>query len=179
VTRTGLVLGHALAYLVALFLLPQDGMARWIAAAVLGPILTWISVVDFERFEIPDPASLALFLGGVVGLWTVPGAEILDRSVGAVVWPVLIWVVAKGYARLRGRIGLGFGDVKLMAGIGLWVGFGGGVLVLLAASLSGVLLLTCLAAVRRTPLDRIGGSAVAFGPFLCLSTWVVWLAGGT
>lgn len=148
----------------------------WISVG-LAMILIWISVVDIERFEIPDAASAVLFItgGAYVLLW--PGILILDHVLGAMIWPSLFWLVGVVYLCWRGVHGLGFGDVKLMAGIALWVGFQGAVLVVLAASLAGIAVLLVYMMVQRGKMVEIGKSAVAFGPFLCLSAWAVWLQG--
>lgn len=148
----------------------------WIGVG-LALVLIWISVVDIEQFEIPDAASVVLFItgGAYVLLW--PDILILDHLLGAVIWPALFWLVGVVYLRWRGVHGLGFGDVKLMAGIALWVGFQGTVLVVLAASLAGIAVLLVYMVVQRGKIAEIGKSAVAFGPFLCLSAWAVWLQG--
>jgi leader peptidase (prepilin peptidase)/N-methyltransferase len=146
----------------------------WGAVAAL---FIWISVTDIERLEIPDAASALLVLTGAVRLWAVPGLPLADHLMGAVLWPLLVWGVAVGYARLRGWQGLGLGDVKLMAGIGLWLGFGSTTIVLLAAALAGILTLVAAGLRQKVPFAALGTSAVAFGPFLCLSAWVVWLQG--
>lgn len=174
--RLGL-LAHVAAYGLAVLALGLPD-AGWVWALLVGSLFIWISMVDFARFEIPDGASAVLVLLGALRLMLVPALPLADHLAGLVLWPLLVWAVAVGYARLRGWQGLGFGDVKLMAGIGLWVGFDGTIRVLLAAALAGILAILVLAALRRTPPGRIGTSAVAFGPFLCLSAWVVWLMEG-
>jgi leader peptidase (prepilin peptidase)/N-methyltransferase len=154
---------------------PEGGTMLW--ALGLGSGLAWISMADLETLEIPDLAVISLVLTGAIRLWLAPGLSIANHIAGGGLWPLLIWSVAALYARLRGWQGLGFGDVKLMAAIGLWVGFTGTILVLFAASLSGILAILALAMLQRRPLSKIGTSAVAFGPFLCLSAWVIWLQG--
>ncbi|WP_457645933.1 prepilin peptidase [Profundibacter sp.] len=143
----------------------------------LAAVLIWISVVDFERFVIPDIASLLLFTGGAVyvGFW--PDVAVWQHLLGAVVWPLVFWLVGVVYLRWRGVHGLGFGDVKLMAGIAMWVGYFGAVQVVLAASLAGIAVLMVYMVMQRGRMAEIGKSAVAFAPFLCLSAWVVWLQG--
>lgn len=148
----------------------------WIGIG-LAMVLIWISVVDIERFEIPDSASAILFIAGGAYVLFWPNILILDHLLGAVIWPALFWLVGVVYLRWRGVHGLGFGDVKLMAGIALWVGFQGAVLVVLAASLAGIAVLLVYMALQRGKMAEIGKSAVAFGPFLCLCAWVVWLQG--
>ncbi|MGC1498096.1 MAG: A24 family peptidase [Sulfitobacter sp.] len=165
------VLGYSLIFLIA------NGSMTW-PALVLGLLLIWISVIDADRFEIPDMAALLLALSGFVLLWGQPTIILLDRIIGSVVWPLLFWAIAYGYLRARGFHGLGFGDVKLMCGIGLWCGFIDTINVVIAASLGGIIVLGVQALLKRPALQSLGQSMVAFGPFLCLSAWTIWLVGG-
>ncbi len=151
-----------------------DGLA-W--AFGFAAILIWVSTIDLERFEIPDLAAGALVLTGAFRTLFVPGLPLTDHLMGSVLWPVLTWSVAALYARVRGWRGLGFGDVKLTVGLGLWLGFQAMIWVLLSASVAGILTLLSIGAMRHTSFRNLGTSAVAFGPFLCLSAWVIWLKG--
>ena len=144
-------------------------------AIPLAVLLIWASVIDVERFEIPDLASGLLALSGAI--WALTGSPLLiiDHLVGAILWPGLFLTTELAYRRFRGRPGLGFGDVKLMVGIGLWVGYLGTIWVVLYAALGGIAVLLLAFLVRRWDVSGLQKSAVAFGAFLCLSAWVVWL----
>lgn len=150
---------------------------RPLAGLVFGALLIWISVHDFQTFEIPDTASAVLALTGLAAALTQPRTMLWDHLAGGLLWPLVFWGVAASYRGLRGAHGLGLGDVKLMAGIGLWCGAIGTVWVVLAAALAGMASLVLLSLHRRKPLSGLGQSAVAFGPFLCLSAWVQWAWG--
>lgn len=143
-------------------------------SAVLGSLLVWISLVDTQRFEIPDSASVLLAASGLWFAWS-DGVFMADHIGAALVWSLVFWGTGEGYARLRGFDGLGFGDVKLMVGIGLWLGFVQTTLVVFAAACAGILVLLTRSMLERAPPRTLATTAVAFGPFLCLSTWVIWL----
>lgn len=145
-----------------------------IALFVLGALLIWISVIDVERFEIPDLASGLLFASGLI-FQRYYGHDLAAYLAGAVLWSALFWIVGIGYARLRGWDGLGFGDVKLIAGIAMWLGFTQTTTVVFASALTGILVIVGAKLVRGGSMADIGTTAVAFGPFLCLSAWVIWL----
>lgn len=165
---------HLVVYgLVALTSIP----ASWLAWVFAG-LLIWISVWDFLTFEIPDIAALLLAATGIVTVMGSSGVLLIDGIIGGILWPMLFWSVAELYLKTRGVHGLGFGDVKLMAGIGLWCGAFGTIYVVLAAALAGLSVLSLQAVVHATSIRDIGQSKVAFGPFLCLSAWCVWLLGG-
>lgn len=124
-------------------------------------------------------AALFLVSSGALVLFVHPTVALIDGILGGILWPFLFWAVAELYLKTRGVNGLGFGDVKLMAGIGLWCGAHGTIYVVLSAALAGLVVLSLLAVVRSTSIEEIGQSKVAFGPFLCLSAWSVWLLGGS
>ncbi len=156
---------HVAVYLgIALVWPPQaPGFAAAVAAA-----LVWASVTDWQRYEIPDAASALLVVLGAVW-WALqfdePGFE--AAVAGAVLWPLAAWGVAAAYQRFRGWPGLGFGDVKLLSGIGLWAGFEATVWVVLCTALAGIGAILLRNA--RSRGRSLATEAIAFGPFLCLS----------
>ncbi len=163
---------HAVVYAgLAVIFWPQP-----MVALVLAVLLVGISVADIQRFEIPDSFSALLVATGVVQL-VLTGANRLDHAVAFFAFPTVLYLVGVVYLRMRGQPGLGLGDVKLAAGLGLWLGVQGSVWTLLAASLSGIATLLAIHSLRRRSAEDLIGSGVAFGPFLCLSAWAIWLQG--
>ncbi|MEP4627161.1 MAG: A24 family peptidase [Paracoccaceae bacterium] len=129
------------------------------------------SAKDIETFEIPDLASAWLFISGLgVASWL--GTSIPYVLTGAALWFATFFVIHSAFRNLRGYDGLGFGDVKLIAGIGAWCGPVGTVYVILGASVVGLIVLM-LHLIRTN--QEIQSSGVAFAPFLCLSAWVMWI----
>ena len=92
------------------FTAPADGSAAWLANRL---------------FEFPPPA---------------PALSFVDAVLGAAVGSGLLWVVAEGYFRLRGREGMGLGDVKMMAMAGAFLGVKRTLLTILLGSLLGSVL---------------------------------------
>jgi leader peptidase (prepilin peptidase)/N-methyltransferase len=77
------------------------------------------------------------------------------------------------YRKVRGRDGLGMGDAKFLAAAGAWLGWSGLPFVVLIASATGIVYV----AARRIAGRALGGrDALAFGPFLCVGFFVVWVA---
>ncbi|MCU0826016.1 MAG: A24 family peptidase [Tabrizicola sp.] len=143
----------------------------------MAALLIWISVEDFRSYEIPDPGWVLLLCGGLL-YRSGSGDPLWQLALDALVWPLMIWGIVLVHAWLRGRQGFGFGDVKLLSGIGVWVGFHGVTTTLLVASFSGILAILALASLRRQPLAEAAANVIAFGPFLCLSCWAVVLQEG-
>ena len=124
--------GLGVGFLFSFFTKPLDGTALWIANR-------W--------FDFPPPQ---------------PALSFADAILGAVVGSGLLWVVAEGYFRLRGREGMGLGDVKMMAAVGAFLGLKRALMTVLAASLLGSVIGIVLMAVSKKGRDY----ELPFGTFL-------------
>ncbi|WP_164860861.1 A24 family peptidase [Parasedimentitalea marina] len=116
---------------------------RWqpgtVATVLLSCLLLWLliglAVADLLWFRLPDGLTLALFLTVLIGAWQ---ADTLTLTLWGALLGAAVLGAAGGLQALRGRQGLGFGDVKLMVGLG---GFSGPYdlpLMVLLAALSGL-----------------------------------------
>ncbi len=134
-------------------------------------VLGWI---DLRRWLLPDVLTLPLVVLGLVAAAALAPDELLGRALGAALGYLSLAAVAALYRLLRGREGLGIGDAKLFAASGAWVG---------AMALPSVILIAALSALAAALCMRLAGvklhaqSALPFGPFLALATWLVWLLG--
>ena len=113
------------------------------------------------------PAGLA------VGWFTNPDA-IADHALGGLIGAATLGLIAVLYRRLRGRDGLGWGDVKLFGALGCWTAWQGLPTILLSAALAGLLWAVAL---RLTGRHLTATTRLPFGPFLCWAGWLVWLYG--
>lgn len=142
--------------------------------AVFGWLLLALAAIDFAAFWLPNVLTGTLAAAGLaVGLFTKVPPPLTERLIGGVVGFGALWLVAMLYRALRGRHGLGGGDPKMLGGIGVWLGWTGLPLVVLAACLLGlaaVLLLT----LRGRRLS--GSSRLPFGTLLAIAAFAVWLA---
>ncbi len=124
--------GLGLGLLLSLFTAPVDGTAGWLAGRLFGS-------------SPPQPVlSLA------------------DALIGAAAASGLLWLVAEGYFRLRGREGMGLGDVKMMAMAGAFLGLQRAMLTILLGSLLGSLIGAAVIVFRRKGRDF----ELPFGTFL-------------
>jgi len=162
------------ALIVALIALAVDDMPRAALDCLLGWWLLTLAWIDLRRWLLPDLLTLPLIVAGL-GVAAVSGSDdVLDRALGAALGYLSLRAIAAAYRALRHREGLGRGDAKLLAAAGAWVG---------AMALPEVILLAALAALFAAAGLRLGGvrlharSALQFGPFLALATWIIWLGG--
>lgn len=155
--------GSALIGGLCLWLLPLPAA---ILFAVGGWMLLTLAILDARHFWLPDALTLPLAaLGLTLGDWVLP-APFADRAIGAVVGAAMLFTVTICYRWLRGRDGLGLGDAKLLGAIGAWLGWQALPLVLLVASVAG-LLWALLLHLRGKAID--GATRLPFGTFLCLA----------
>jgi leader peptidase (prepilin peptidase)/N-methyltransferase len=141
-------------------------------AMLFGAMLLAIAARDAVDFTIPDWLSLPL-LG--LGLGTIAWLDrdaFPDHALAALIGGAMLWLVAWMYKRRRGRDGLGFGDVKLFAALGAWLGLEGLAPCLLLAALAALGFVTIRALLTRQRLD--GGSMVPFGTWLGIAAWLVY-----
>jgi leader peptidase (prepilin peptidase)/N-methyltransferase len=146
-------------------------------SCLLGWTMLAIAAIDARSFTIPDALSLPAIPAGLLlsGYLADPAAEqlvSLDQVLGAGLGGCGFWLVREGYFRVRGREGLGLGDVKLAAAAGAWTGWqhlSDAVLLAAAAALS---LTIAVALVRGRSLAI--GHKIAFGVYLAPAIWIVW-----
>ena len=124
--------GFLLALVLSLFTRPEDGTALWLAN---------------RMFAFPPPA---------------PALSLADALIGAAVGSGLLWIVSEGYFRLRGREGMGLGDVKMMLMAGAFLGLKRTVLTILVGSVLGSVLGILLILLWRKGRDY----ELPFGTFL-------------
>jgi leader peptidase (prepilin peptidase)/N-methyltransferase len=143
---------------------PKD-LIRFIHGVILVSLLIICSVIDLKLRIIPDVISLPMILATPLVIYFHPDLTWQSGVLGILAGGGSLFSVAWIYWVVRQQVGMGMGDVKLLAGLGGWLGyqvvlpaiFYGSVL----GSLAGV-----LGMVLSRKLDL--GSKIPFGPFLAI-----------
>jgi leader peptidase (prepilin peptidase) / N-methyltransferase len=140
----------------------------------LGWTLVVLIAFDVLAFILPNPITLSLGAAGLLlSLWE--GLDSFQQSVlGFAVGGLSLALVSFLYRYLRGREGLGFGDVKLFAAAGAWVRLDGLPSVLLIGSLLGLVYAALMR--RRAPANG-AHQLVPLGAGLCAGVWLTWIYG--
>ncbi len=123
-----------------------------------------LSFIDFDLQIIPDEINLIGFVSGIVYAYLRTDFTVLDSLIGAVVGSGFLFLVGYLYFKFRKIEGLGFGDVKLMAFIGSYVGWFGALFTIFAGSLFGAVI-----GIGYSFLKKKKNKAtfqIPFGPFL-------------
>ncbi len=167
---------EALAALLALTVAYQFGATLQTAAA-LG--FTWtlvaLTLIDLDRQLLPDSLTLPLLWAGLLlALWPhSPFADLRSSVIGAAAGYMSLWLVYQLFKLATGKEGMGYGDFKLLAAIGAWVGWQQLPLVILLSAVVGT--------VVGVALILFGGRSrhapIPFGPYLAAAGWVTLLWG--
>jgi leader peptidase (prepilin peptidase) / N-methyltransferase len=149
-----------------------------LAGALLGALMLSIAVTDARRYLIPNEltaAAAALALVRAAAIGPDAGTSALLWAVGrALIIALPLLGLMAGYRALRGRDGLGLGDVKLAAVAGAWLGLPALFAAIELAALAAIGAYVLSAALRRRPLKAT--AFLPFGTFLAPAIWLGWLA---
>jgi len=153
---------------------PQVALEDILCGLVLAAILIALSVIDFRRGILPNTLTLLLGFSGLLQSVTIGRPTPLDALVGSLSCAALLFALAAAFRRINGTDGLGFGDIKLGAAAGLWLGWEPIPWMLLIASMLALAFVLARALWRRR-LDRF--ERTAFGPFLSAGVLATWASG--
>ncbi len=110
-----------------------------VAGALFGWLLLTLAALDVKHHWLPDRLTLILAVSGLAAGLLVTPPELIDRLIGGATGFVALAVIAAAYKIVRKRDGLGAGDPKMFGAIGCWLGWQALPLVILGASLVGLL----------------------------------------
>jgi leader peptidase (prepilin peptidase)/N-methyltransferase len=137
----------------------------------LGAVLLACTWADTSRMIIPNAANGALLLGAAAFACVSPIHTLPSALLGGIIGAASFLALSLFFRHVRGRDGLGLGDVKFMAGAGTWVGWQGLAPLVLIASLSALVYVATLTLSNGSfDPDR----KLPFAPFLSLATALVW-----
>ena len=154
----------------------------WESAAAI--LLTWaliaISVIDIDHQIIPDSISLPLlWIGLFLSLFhPMAGADVLfvdpkTGIIGALAGYLSLWCIYQLFLLLTGKEGMGYGDFKLLAVLGAWLGWQVLPLIILLSAAVGAAVGITMIVLRRQ--DR--SVPIPFGPYLAAAGWIAMLYG--
>jgi len=140
-------------------------------------LLTWILValsgIDFDHQLLPDNITLPmLWLGLFLSLFNV-FTDPVSSIIGAIAGYLILWTIYQSFKLLTGKEGMGYGDFKLLALFGAWLGWQYLPLIILLSSLVGAIIGTSMIIF----VQRDKNIPIPFGPYLAIAGWIALLWG--
>lgn len=132
------------------------------------------SGIDVDHFILPDKFTLTGIVIGLVGAALNPERGFLDAFLGAIAGFGFLWAVAYLYFALRGREGMGGGDIKLIGWIGAVLGWKAIPFVILVSSIIGSVAGVALALRTKDGMSQV----IPFGPYLAAAALAYLLLDG-
>ncbi|MCK5521507.1 MAG: prepilin peptidase [Thiomargarita sp.] len=135
-------------------------------------VLTWAllaaSMIDFDHQLLPDNITLPLLWLGILcnlfGLYT----DIESSIIGAMAGYLILWTLYWLFKIVTGKEGMGYGDFKLLAMLGAWMGWQALPLIILMSSIVGAIVGITLVLMRLQ--DK--SVPIPFGPYLAAAGWI-------
>lgn len=156
------------AFVTAYILVVHGITGKALLSLIFSYSLIALATIDLNEKILPDQITLPLVWLGLIisllGYGTDPRSAIVGASLGY----LSLWSVMHVFKWITGREGMGYGDFKLNAAIGAWLGWQMVPEVILLSSFLGAVI--GLGAIVFFGHDR--RSPLAFGPYLCLAGWV-------
>ncbi len=135
-------------------------------------ILTWglicLTLIDFDHMLLPDQITMPLLWLGI--LLNINGmfVPLTDSIIGAVVGYMSLFSIFWLFKLLTGKEGMGFGDFKLFALFGAWIGWQLLPILILMASVVGAVVGITLMIFKNHQREQ----AIPFGPYLAIAGWI-------
>jgi leader peptidase (prepilin peptidase)/N-methyltransferase len=156
----------------------------WEALMAIGLsfVLISISLIDVDHQIIPDSIVLPLlWVGLVMSLFhPLAGAQTLfigpqEAIIGAVAGYLSLWSVYQLFKLITGKEGMGYGDFKLLAALGAWLGWQALPTIILMSAVVGAIIGISMIVFR----GRDRQLPIPFGPYLAAAGWITMLYGET
>ena len=151
--------------------------ATWLTLAIL--LLTWslvvLALIDFDQQQLPDVITMPLLWLGLLvnALDSGFGVSLRDAVIGAVAGYLVLWAFYWAFKLATGKEGMGYGDFKLLAALGAWLGWQSLlpiiILSTLAGAVSGIIMILALGRDKSVPMP--------FGPYLAGAGFIMLIWG--
>ncbi|EKF74250.1 leaderpeptidase and N-methyltransferase [Alcanivorax hongdengensis A-11-3] len=153
------------------------GYGPWLAFTLFA---TWIllaaALIDFDTSLLPDSLNyLLLWAGLLAAVIGISPVGLQDAVIGAMAGYLSLWSIYWLFKLLTGKEGMGYGDFKLLAALGAWVGWQYLPLIILLSSVVGLVFAIIMMVSGSVKRDQ----GIPFGPYLATAGWIALLWGET
>jgi len=142
---------------------------------LFGLAFTWIlitlTLIDYDTQLLPDDLTLPLLWLGLLMNCFYPVIPLQDAVIGAAIGYGSLWSIYWAFKLLTGKEGMGYGDFKLLAALGAWMGWQALPSIILLSSITGAVIGISQMIIFKTNRD----TPIPFGPFLAIAGWMTFL----
>jgi len=143
------------------------------AALGLTAVLIALTGIDIDHQLLPDDLTFILLWAGLFASLFNIFTDPVSSIIGAMAGYLSLWFVYHLFRVLTGKEGVGYGDFKLLAALGAWIGWQMLPLIILLSSLVGAMVGLIMIGLKRHKSDQ----PMPFGPFIALAGWVALMWG--
>lgn len=144
-----------------------------LTALVLSAFLIAMTGIDIDHQLLPDNLTIPLLWGGLLlAVWNLH-TDLQSSVIGAAAGYLILWSIYHLFRLLTGKEGMGYGDFKLLAALGAWMGWQLLPLVILLSSAVGALVGLVMMATGKLQRDK----PMPFGPFIAAAGWIALIWG--
>ncbi len=140
-------------------------------------ILTWalvtLTMIDVDHQLLPDDITLPLMWLGLALNIQGTFVSLQDAVIGAIAGYLSLWVVYWAFKLITGKEGMGYGDFKLLAALGAWLGWQMLPVIILLSSVVGAVVGIALMVLKQRGREV----PIPFGPYLAAAGWIALLWG--
>lgn len=137
-------------------------------------VLVTVTFIDLDTMLLPDQLTLPLMWGGIsLALLQISPVSLQNSIIGAIAGYLCLWSVYWAFKLLTGKEGMGYGDFKLLAALGAWLGWQYLPMIILLSSLVGLVFGIIQLRMQKKGIEM----AFPFGPYLAIAGWVAALWG--
>ncbi len=147
----------------------------WQTAGAL--LFTWmliaLTMIDVHKQLLPDNLTLPLLWLGILFALFDTYTTLQSSVIGAIAGYMVLWVVFQLFKLVTGKEGMGFGDFKLLAALGAWMGWSMLPQIVLVSSVVGA----CVGIVMLVTGKTRTQEPIPFGPYLATAGWIALMWG--
>ena len=136
---------------------------------ILTSLLISLAVIDLNTWLLPDSITLPGIVLGLICNFFNHFTTFKDAVIGAIAGYLILWIIYQIHHRITGREGMGYGDFKLLAMLGAWLGWYMLPMIMFASSLAGLVIFLILKVAYKFDHTQ----PIPFGPFLAIAGWIV------
>jgi len=146
-------------------------------SGLLALVLTWcliaLTMIDIDTYLLPDDITLPLLWIGLIANSAGTFTQLSSALWGAVAGYLSLWSVYHLFKLITGKEGMGYGDFKLLAALGAWMGWQMLPQIILLSSLVGAVIGIAMMII----LGRDKNIPIPFGPYLAIAGWIAFIWG--